>query len=283
MRIIISFLSILALASLTFGNSFSPPDGYAGNPPNNQNCTACHNSFPVNTSNGLALISGITDSVYTPGETYTVSIVAVDSHQTRWGYEAAAIYMDGGAPRNAGTITTTDILSQTSASGNITYVKQTLAGTAPGVAHAMAWQFNWTAPGASVGAITFYAAANAANNNNSTSGDYIYTAAIELQPIGTGVNRREGSNAPSEYSLAPVYPNPCNNAATVEFTVPLESQVKLALYDISGRQAALPVNQRLGNGSYTCNIDLSGLSSGIYLVSMQSEKFSQIRRLVLIK
>ena len=54
-------------------------------------------------------------------------------------------------------------------------MKHTSAGTFAGTPGPTSWQYQWTAPAASVASVTFYAAGNAANGTGNTSGDYIYT------------------------------------------------------------------------------------------------------------
>jgi hypothetical protein len=55
------------------------------------------------------------------------------------------------------------------------YVEHIPAGTHAGDPGPVSWSFEWTAPETPPDSVVFYAAGNAANNNGSTSGDYIYT------------------------------------------------------------------------------------------------------------
>ncbi len=61
------------------------------------------------------------------------------------------------------------------------YFKHRSAGTFAGQANNATWSFDWTAPGAGVGQVTFYVAGNAANNNGSDLGDRIYATSTALQ------------------------------------------------------------------------------------------------------
>jgi hypothetical protein len=56
-----------------------------------------------------------------------------------------------------------------------TYVNHTSAGTNLGDPNGNSWAFDWTAPGAGGGDVTFYLAGNAANGNFNNQGDYIYS------------------------------------------------------------------------------------------------------------
>jgi uncharacterized protein (TIGR03437 family) len=70
--------------------------------------------------------------------------------------------------------------------GGVQYISHTLAGTRPGTAESAQFVFEWTAPASAVGDITFYAAANAANNNNNPDpGDRISTTNSTLTPAAS--------------------------------------------------------------------------------------------------
>ena len=58
----------------------------------------------------------------------------------------------------------------------------TSAGSAQGTDDENQWAVEWTAPDADIGPITFYAAGNAANDDFTASGDYIYTTSEESTP-----------------------------------------------------------------------------------------------------
>src|SRR5204863_8988529 len=56
------------------------------------------------------------------------------------------------------------------------YVTHKLAGTTG--AGSKTWNFNWTAPVAGTGNVTFYGAFNVANNSGNSSGDTIYKSTL---------------------------------------------------------------------------------------------------------
>ncbi len=149
--------------------SGGPPAGYAGN--NGSYCTQCHSSFGLNSGDGMLDLTQMTE--YTPGETYTMEVMLSDQGQNRWGFQVAA--EDGGGSF-AGMFAITDPTNTQLNSSN--YVNHTSAGTNAGDPSGNMWTFDWTAPAAGTGPVTFYVAGNAANNNFSSSGDYIY--AIEM-------------------------------------------------------------------------------------------------------
>ncbi|MBZ0265373.1 choice-of-anchor D domain-containing protein [bacterium] len=167
MKKLLVFALLLALPlSLAWGYSSGPPNDRAGNPPQNANCTACHSSFPVNSGNGSLNITELFE--YVPGETYDLEISLSDPDQSRWGFELTVQNMQNAY---AGGLTVTNA-QQTQLNGS--FLKHTSNGTFQNQ-NSGTWAFQWTAPAEGTGDVTFYVAGNAANNNGSTSGDYIYT------------------------------------------------------------------------------------------------------------
>jgi hypothetical protein len=59
--------------------------------------------------------------------------------------------------------------------------------------------------------------------------------------------------------------------------------VKLAVYDVSGKEVAVIVNEIKKAGTYTAEFDGSGLPSGIYFCRMQAGNFTEVRKLMLVK
>jgi len=96
-----------------------------------------------------------------------------------------------------------------------------------------------------------------------------------------GISQSEG--LPTAFALHQNYPNPFNPVTTIAYDIPRQAHVVLAVYDVLGRKVAELVNETLPAGSYSVQFDGSGLSSGVYVYRLESEKFSQARSLVLIK
>lgn len=174
-RMLATALSLLFVTALALGYSSGPPQGYAGDPPGNNNCTFCHNSFPVNSGDGTQTITELTE--YIPGETYTLEISISDPGQSRWGFQLTA---KDGDNQFAGILENVDGNAQPN--GN--YINHTSQGTQLGEDMGT-WTVEWWAPDEGVGDVTFYLANNAANGNFNDQGDYIYTTSVTV-PEGGG-------------------------------------------------------------------------------------------------
>ena len=97
-----------------------------------------------------------------------------------------------------------------------------------------------------------------------------------------GVNQIS-SEVPSHYSLEQNYPNPFNPVTKIKFNVARLSDVKIIVYDVTGREVRTIVNERLQAGKYETAFDGVQLSSGVYFYRLTVGDFSETKRMVLIK
>jgi hypothetical protein len=176
-------LPLLALALISaapmMARSTGAPAARTGAPPGDS-CTACHQAV-VNSGAGSLKIEFSGGSSYTPGQTYKVKVTLADPAGQIWGF---ALNARQGADKldKSGTFaidnSTRTQFSPGSAAGE--YVTHTAAGTTPSGSGTSSWEANWTAPAAGAGAVAFYAAGNAGNNNGATDGDAIYTTSLTV-------------------------------------------------------------------------------------------------------
>ncbi|MCB2212598.1 T9SS type A sorting domain-containing protein [bacterium] len=89
---------------------------------------------------------------------------------------------------------------------------------------------------------------------------------------------------PTEYALSAPYPNPFNAMATVILSLPEAEMVRVALYDVLGREVRVLVDQTLSAGSHRLAIEADNLASGVYLLTAHSQsRRSVTRKLVLLQ
>ena len=88
---------------------------------------------------------------------------------------------------------------------------------------------------------------------------------------------------PHRYALGQNYPNPFNPMTRLQFEVPRASHVSIRLYDVTGREVRVVVDDQLEPGCYESLIDASGLASGLYFCRMTSKSFQASRVLALMK
>jgi len=79
------------------------------------------------------------------------------------------------------------------------------------------------------------------------------------------------NNLPANYRLYNSYPNPFNPSTTIKFDLPVNSLVKLAVYDVAGRQVAVLANGMLNGGTHTMEFNGAKLASGVYFYQLEAE------------
>lgn len=84
------------------------------------------------------------------------------------------------------------------------------------------------------------------------------------------------------------YPNPFNPTTTIEYHLPTAAPVKLAVYDMTGREIITLVNERQLPGEYAVQwdgINHSGqsASSGVYFARLEAGRFSAARKMILLR
>jgi hypothetical protein len=102
---------------------------------------------------------------------------------------------------------------------------------------------------------------------------------------------------PAVFSLEQNYPNPFNPTTTIRYSLPAASEVKVAVFDVLGREITVLTNGRSEAGVHELTFDASGLSSGVYVCRLHARplgsatgdpgngagNFVQTRKLLLIQ
>jgi hypothetical protein len=97
-----------------------------------------------------------------------------------------------------------------------------------------------------------------------------------------GVNLEE-SNLPSDYSLSQNHPNPFNATTIINYVFPLDSYVKLEVYNTLGQKVATLVDSRQQAGYKSVVWDASAVSSGIYFYRLVAGDYTENKRMMLVK
>jgi photosystem II stability/assembly factor-like uncharacterized protein len=88
---------------------------------------------------------------------------------------------------------------------------------------------------------------------------------------------------PKSFSLYQNYPNPFNPTTKISFDLPKSSFVELTIYDVTGRQISILVNEQLSAGKYIMDFNASNLPSGVYFYQIKSGSYTNTKKMVLIK
>ncbi|HMQ68556.1 MAG TPA: DUF1028 domain-containing protein [Ignavibacteria bacterium] len=98
----------------------------------------------------------------------------------------------------------------------------------------------------------------------------------------TSVNQISAS-APEDFYLSQNFPNPFNPSTNFEFGIPETGFVTIKIYDALGNETAILVNERKPAGKYSVTFNGSDLASGIYYCKLETGRFIETKRMVLLK
>jgi len=95
---------------------------------------------------------------------------------------------------------------------------------------------------------------------------------------------------PQKYALLQNYPNPFNPVTSIAYALPVDSHVRLTVFDLTGREVAILVDGTEGAGIKTVEWDARGIASGVYVYRMTSvgvhdpgRVFVESRKMVVLK
>ncbi len=97
----------------------------------------------------------------------------------------------------------------------------------------------------------------------------------------TGVEDDKG--IPTEYTLSQNYPNPFNPSTIISYEIPKSGLVTIKIFDVLGREIETLVNEENNPGRYNEKFDGSNLASGLYFYRITSGKFSETKKMLLLK
>ena len=100
---------------------------------------------------------------------------------------------------------------------------------------------------------------------------------------GTGVANEDDQEVPAVLTLDPNYPNPFNPETTISFSLPQHGAVRLAVYDVLGREVERLLDGSYPAGAHRVRFDGSSLSSGLYLYRLENEGSVLTRSMILMK
>jgi uncharacterized delta-60 repeat protein len=98
----------------------------------------------------------------------------------------------------------------------------------------------------------------------------------------TGI-QQISSIVPKQFSLSQNYPNPFNPTTNIEFAILQESFVILKVYDIAGKEVAELVNDYLSAGKFRYEFSSASLSSGLYVYKLDTDKFTEAKKMIVLK
>ena len=134
------------------------------------------------------------------------------------------------------------------------------------------------------------------NASGLTPGAYTVTVIAE-GPNGTPVHRRtatihasnsvvgitNNTSAPEKFELLQNFPNPFNPTTRINYALAKNTNVKLSVYNAAGKLVQTFNKGLQSAGRYFVDFNGEGLSSGVYYYKLETEYFTETRKMLLIK
>jgi uncharacterized repeat protein (TIGR01451 family) len=132
------------------------------------------------------------------------------------------------------------------------------------------------------GASVMNSASITADSPDSLASDNQAEVAISIK-LNTAT---DGNEVPTAFALRQNYPNPFNPSTTIEFDVPSRSFVRLTVLNVLGQVVEQLVAREMNPGRYDVRWDAAdghGVTSGLYFYRLEAGRFSETRRMILLK
>jgi len=241
-------------------NSGSAPTGRTG-APNETTCGSCHTGGSY--AGSIVFKLGAESATeYESGKTYTITFTS-DFNSPRFGFSITALDSNNVKAGDFSLVNTANTALGTA--NNRQYVGQRNAS------ENKTWTFEWKAPEADAGDITFYYVINAANNNGSTSGDYVETGTTTIKPAAAS----SIVDAPEGGAGIRAFPNPTKNFITFANITGFDHAV---ITNINGQ---LTEHVTL-HGENQQSVSVADYPAGIYFVSFRRSDGEDYRDLKFI-
>lgn len=106
-------------------------------------------------------------------------------------------------------------------------------------------------------------------------GTFEYSDAVEIEVL------------PNKYELLQNYPNPFNPETNIKFSLPEDAKIAINIYNVLGQKVATILNKELKAGFHQVNFNTTSagyrLASGVYIYTIETKNFSQVKKMILMK
>jgi hypothetical protein len=104
-----------------------------------------------------------------------------------------------------------------------------------------------------------------------------------IKDASTGINDHSNNTLPKSIDLLKNFPNPFNPNTTISFTLPERANIILSIYNELGEKVAVLFNGEEVAGMHNIVWNASKFVSGVYFYKLKTEKFTSVKKLILMK
>lgn len=263
-NVLLTALGLLFLAFLFYGSSSGAALIQAadrtGSPVGSGSCATCHSGGNYETTVIAQVLDGETAvTEYEPGKTYTFKLTVNTDNGVPAAFGFQAVALTGEDNVNAGSFGVAALPARITLLNSRQYFEHFEPSTQNN------WSIEWTAPVAGTGDVFFYAAGNAVNRNNSTSGD---EPDLLDEPLVLTESVVSSVFAVATLDLEmTVFPNPVRDLLNLRIRGTENGRFQLRLFDAGGRLLrSTPVEVTGGRAEQQLAVE--ELPGGLYFLQL---------------
>lgn len=110
-----------------------------------------------------------------------------------------------------------------------------------------------------------------------------YQSKIYSFTNGSNTDVETKAEVVSDFYMQQNYPNPFNPVTNITYSIPVQSNVELKIFDMLGREVMTLVNEEQASGKYSVKFDGVSIPSGVYIYTIKAGQFRDSKKLVLLK
>ena len=102
----------------------------------------------------------------------------------------------------------------------------------------------------------------------------------QANPVVIAINQ---TGVPKAFALHQNYPNPFNPATKIKYDIPKGTIVRLTIYDLTGREVEVLVNEFIAAGYHEVTFDAQNYASGVYFYKLEAGTFTDRKKMIVLK
>jgi photosystem II stability/assembly factor-like uncharacterized protein len=96
-------------------------------------------------------------------------------------------------------------------------------------------------------------------------------------------NNNNNNNVVNNFELKQNYPNPFNPETKIGFNIAGTCNVKIRVFDVSGRELYTLLNKKMNKGTYEVTLYSANMSSGVYFYRIEAGDFRETKKMIILK
>lgn len=230
--LLVIFLIVQTIGNDVHSNNSGAPAGRTGSPADGATCNGsnCHSGTTTPSATQI-ISSNVPSTGYLAGQTYTITATCTQAGINKYGFQISPQSINGTL---LGQLVVTNATATKIVGGK--YITHTASGTA-GMG-TKTWTFNWVAPAAGTGDVTFYGTFNFTNSSSTASGDIVRSNTLVISEDSTtsGIAPVDGDEL-----AAILYPNPIVNDATLRLNLISQENITVKILSLNGQLLSEPM------------------------------------------